>query len=212
MLDSSHLKRSSHTVMERSSARWVKKSDELEVVFRAWSPSSQAFSIIPFLLSYPGCHPATDGGVHFHFGAGKDAVIAAEQSAQANHTSKLKTEKQSCSRFLRFCCSADADIESPVCCPQELSGSSPKRRRAEEKDEGIGSPDILEEEKTEDLRREMIELRQQLEKERSVRMMLEDQVRTRHIKSTATNVELLTDTPAPCGRCVPWMPSCTQRS
>ncbi|KAK2893836.1 hypothetical protein Q8A73_016320 [Channa argus] len=61
---------------------------------------------------------------------------------------------------------------------QELSGSSPKRRRAEEKDEGIGSPDILEEEKTEDLRREMIELRQQLEKERSVRMMLEDQMRS----------------------------------
>ncbi|TNM97395.1 transcription factor AP-4 isoform X2 [Takifugu rubripes] len=60
---------------------------------------------------------------------------------------------------------------------QELSGSSPKRRRAEEKDEGIGSPDILEEEKSEDLRREMIELRQQLEKERSVRMMLEDQIR-----------------------------------
>ncbi|XP_047428915.1 transcription factor AP-4 [Mugil cephalus] len=61
---------------------------------------------------------------------------------------------------------------------QELSGSSPKRRRAEEKDEGIGSPDIMEEEKTEDLRREMIELRQQLEKERSVRMMLEDQMRS----------------------------------
>ncbi|XP_069005204.1 transcription factor AP-4 isoform X3 [Embiotoca jacksoni] len=61
---------------------------------------------------------------------------------------------------------------------QELSGSSPKRRRAEEKDEGIGSPDILEEEKTEDLKREMIELRQQLEKERSVRMMLEDQMRS----------------------------------
>lgn len=60
-----------------------------------------------------------------------------------------------------------------------MSGSSPKRRRAEEKDEGIGSPDILEEEKTEDLRREMIELRQQLEKERSVRMILEDQVRVR---------------------------------
>ncbi|XP_053508853.1 transcription factor AP-4 isoform X1 [Ictalurus furcatus] len=58
---------------------------------------------------------------------------------------------------------------------QEFSGSSPKRRRAEEKDEGIGSPDILEEEKVEDLRREMIELRQQLEKERSVRMMLEEQ-------------------------------------
>ncbi|XP_034047081.1 transcription factor AP-4 [Thalassophryne amazonica] len=61
---------------------------------------------------------------------------------------------------------------------QELSGSSPKRRRAEEKDEGIGSPDILEEEKTEDLRREMIELRQQLEKERSIRMILEEQMRS----------------------------------
>lgn len=61
--------------------------------------------------------------------------------------------------------------------PQELSGSSPKRRRAEDKDEGIGSPDIWEDEKAEDLRREMIELRQQLDKERSVRMMLEEQVR-----------------------------------
>ncbi|XP_028310905.1 transcription factor AP-4 [Gouania willdenowi] len=61
---------------------------------------------------------------------------------------------------------------------QELSGSSPKRRRAEEKDEGIGSPDILEEEKSDDLRKEMIELRQQLEKERSVRMLLEDQMRS----------------------------------
>ncbi|XP_038619393.1 transcription factor AP-4 isoform X3 [Tachyglossus aculeatus] len=58
---------------------------------------------------------------------------------------------------------------------QELSGSSPKRRRAEDKDEGIGSPDIWEDEKAEDLRREMIELRQQLDKERSVRMMLEEQ-------------------------------------
>ncbi|XP_036409097.1 transcription factor AP-4 [Megalops cyprinoides] len=61
---------------------------------------------------------------------------------------------------------------------QEFSGSSPKRRRTEEKDEGIGSPDILEEEKVEDLRREMIELRQQLDKERSVRMMLEEQIRS----------------------------------
>ncbi|KAG8557616.1 hypothetical protein GDO81_016680 [Engystomops pustulosus] len=60
---------------------------------------------------------------------------------------------------------------------QEFNGSSPKRRRAEDKDEGIGSPDIWEEEKAEDLRREMIELRQQLDKERSVRMMLEEQVR-----------------------------------
>lgn len=60
---------------------------------------------------------------------------------------------------------------------QELSGSSPKRRRAEEKDEGIGSPDMMEEEKVEELRREMLELRQQLDKERSARMQLEDQVR-----------------------------------
>ncbi|XP_075422476.1 transcription factor AP-4 [Ascaphus truei] len=58
---------------------------------------------------------------------------------------------------------------------QEFNGSSPKRRRAEDKDEGIGSPDIWEEEKAEDLRREMIELRQQLDKERSARMMLEEQ-------------------------------------
>ncbi|KAL1005745.1 hypothetical protein UPYG_G00063430 [Umbra pygmaea] len=62
---------------------------------------------------------------------------------------------------------------------QEFSGSSPKRRRgAEEKDEGIGSPDILEEEKGEELRREILELRQQLDKERSARMMLEEQVRS----------------------------------
>ncbi|XP_012722427.2 transcription factor AP-4 isoform X2 [Fundulus heteroclitus] len=61
---------------------------------------------------------------------------------------------------------------------QEFSGSSPKRRRAEEKDEGIGSPDTLEEEKVEELRREMIELRQQLDKERSARMQLEEQVRS----------------------------------
>lgn len=62
---------------------------------------------------------------------------------------------------------------------QEFSGSSPKRRRgAEEKDEGIGSPDILEEEKAEELRREMLELRQQLDKERSARMILEEQVRS----------------------------------
>lgn len=59
---------------------------------------------------------------------------------------------------------------------QEFSGSSPKRRRAEEKDEGIGSPDALEEEKVEELRREMMELRQQLEKERSARVQLEEQV------------------------------------
>ncbi|XP_069502940.1 transcription factor AP-4 isoform X8 [Ambystoma mexicanum] len=59
---------------------------------------------------------------------------------------------------------------------QEFSGSSPKRRRAEDKDEGIGSPDIWEDEKADDLRREMIELRQQLDKERSVRMMLEEQL------------------------------------
>ncbi|XP_068607301.1 transcription factor AP-4-like [Brachionichthys hirsutus] len=61
---------------------------------------------------------------------------------------------------------------------QEFSGSSPKRRRAEEKDEGIGSPDVLEEEKVEELRREMLELRQQLDKERSARMQMEEQLRS----------------------------------
>lgn len=63
---------------------------------------------------------------------------------------------------------------------QEFSGASPKRRRAEEKDEGIGSPDTLEEEKVEELRREMLELRQQLDKERAARMQMEEQVRSRH--------------------------------
>uniref|UniRef100_A0A8B9GMD4 Transcription factor AP-4 n=1 Tax=Amazona collaria TaxID=241587 RepID=A0A8B9GMD4_9PSIT len=70
---------------------------------------------------------------------------------------------------------------------QEFSGSSPKRRRAEDKDEGIGSPDIWEDEKAEDLRREMIELRQQLDKERSVRMMLEEQVRPCGARSSWTH-------------------------
>ncbi|XP_043944846.1 transcription factor AP-4 [Protopterus annectens] len=65
----------------------------------------------------------------------------------------------------------------------EYSGSSPKRRRAEDKDEGIGSPDIWEDDKVEDIRREMIELRQQLDKERSVRMMLEEQVRVRTLEA-----------------------------
>lgn len=59
---------------------------------------------------------------------------------------------------------------------QDFSGSSPKRRRVEEKDEGIGSPDTLEEEKVEEVRRELLELRQQLDKERSARMQLEEQV------------------------------------
>ncbi|XP_077461547.1 transcription factor AP-4-like isoform X1 [Stigmatopora argus] len=61
---------------------------------------------------------------------------------------------------------------------QEFTGSSPKRRRAEEKDEGIGSPDSLDEEKVEELRREMLELRQQLDRERAARMQLEEQVRS----------------------------------
>ncbi|XP_020787078.1 transcription factor AP-4-like [Boleophthalmus pectinirostris] len=61
---------------------------------------------------------------------------------------------------------------------QEFSGSSPKRKRAEEKDEGIGSPDTLDEDKVDELRREMLDLRQQLDKERSARMQLEEQVRT----------------------------------
>lgn len=70
---------------------------------------------------------------------------------------------------------------------QEFNGSSPKRRRAEDKDEGIGSPDIWEEEKADDLRREMIELRQQLDKERSVRMMLEEQLLAPHMPLAPTH-------------------------
>uniref|UniRef100_UPI00398EE6DA transcription factor AP-4 isoform X1 n=2 Tax=Pristiophorus japonicus TaxID=55135 RepID=UPI00398EE6DA len=80
---------------------------------------------------------------------------------------------------------------------QEYSGSSPKRRRAEDKDEGIGSPDVWEDEKLEDLKREMIELRQQLDKERSVRMILEEQVRSldahmypEKLKAIAQHVQL----------------------
>lgn len=59
---------------------------------------------------------------------------------------------------------------------QEFTGSSPKRKRAEEKDEGIGSPDTLDEDKVDELRREMLDLRQQLDKERSARMQLEEQM------------------------------------
>ncbi|XP_078519257.1 transcription factor AP-4 isoform X2 [Lissotriton helveticus] len=70
---------------------------------------------------------------------------------------------------------------------QEFSGSSPKRRRAEDKDEGIGSPDIWEDEKAEDLRREMFELRQKLDKERSVRMMLEEQLLSVNIPPAPTH-------------------------
>lgn len=74
-------------------------------------------------------------------------------------------------------------VQNLSCSPpaaQEFSGASPKRRRAEEKDEGIGSPDALEEEKVEELRREMLELRQQLDKERAARMQMEEQVSNRN--------------------------------
>ncbi|XP_071976274.1 transcription factor AP-4 isoform X2 [Engystomops pustulosus] len=81
---------------------------------------------------------------------------------------------------------------------QEFNGSSPKRRRAEDKDEGIGSPDIWEEEKAEDLRREMIELRQQLDKERSVRMMLEEQLLATHMPLAPTHhPTVIVPAPAP---------------
>ncbi|KAM6972123.1 transcription factor AP-4-like [Aplochiton taeniatus] len=75
---------------------------------------------------------------------------------------------------------------------QEFSGSSPKRRRAEEKDEGIGSPDALEEEKGDELRREMLELRQQLEKERSARVILEEQVRSLDVQVHPERLNVIT--------------------
>ncbi|XP_056264265.1 transcription factor AP-4-like isoform X3 [Pseudoliparis swirei] len=75
---------------------------------------------------------------------------------------------------------------------QEFSGSSPKRRRAEEKDEGIGSPDTLEEEKVEEVRREMLELRQQLDKERSARLQLEEQVRALNSQLQPERLKVIT--------------------
>uniref|UniRef100_A0A3Q1GK63 Transcription factor AP-4 (activating enhancer binding protein 4) n=1 Tax=Acanthochromis polyacanthus TaxID=80966 RepID=A0A3Q1GK63_9TELE len=96
---------------------------------------------------------------------------------QQNSQLKRIIQVRNTFRFFSFISFSSSELDISIS-PQELSGSSPKRRRAEEKDEGIGSPDILEEEKTEDLRREMIELRQQLDKERSVRMMLEEQMRS----------------------------------
>ncbi|KAM9819540.1 transcription factor AP-4-like [Syngnathus typhle] len=75
---------------------------------------------------------------------------------------------------------------------QEFSGSSPKRRRAEEKDEGIGSPDTLDEEKVEELRREMLELRQQLDRERSARMQLEEQVRALDTQGHPDRLKVIT--------------------
>ncbi|KAM7393908.1 hypothetical protein PAMP_020744 [Pampus punctatissimus] len=75
---------------------------------------------------------------------------------------------------------------------QEFSGSSPKRRRAEEKDEGIGSPDALEEEKVEEVRREMLELRQQLDRERSARMQLEEQVRSLDVQLHPERLKVIT--------------------
>ncbi|XP_078096614.1 transcription factor AP-4 isoform X4 [Mustelus asterias] len=81
---------------------------------------------------------------------------------------------------------------------QEYSGSSPKRRRAEDKDEGIGSPDVWEDEKLDDLKREMIELRQQLDKERSVRMMLEEQLLPAHVFPASTHhPTVIVQTPPP---------------
>lgn len=44
--------------------------------------------LLVLLLSTPGCHPPTNGRVHFHVGAGEDASVAAEQPAQTNLTSK----------------------------------------------------------------------------------------------------------------------------
>ncbi|XP_041033867.1 transcription factor AP-4-like isoform X2 [Carcharodon carcharias] len=52
---------------------------------------------------------------------------------------------------------------------KEYSGSSPKRKRGDESDEGIGSPDSADE--------ELAELRQHLEKERLIRITLEEKVR-----------------------------------
>ncbi|KAB1252050.1 Transcription factor AP-4 [Camelus dromedarius] len=115
--------------------------------------------------------PHTDGEKLSKVGEGQEDLleeVAAILQQTAEYIFSLEQEK---TRLLQ----QNTQLKRFI---QELSGSSPKRRRAEDKDEGIGSPDIWEDEKAEDLRREMIELRQQLDKERSVRMMLEEQVRS----------------------------------
>lgn len=167
-----------------------------------------------FLFCRPGRHPATDGGLHFHVGAGEDAAIAAEQPAEENLTSKPSPDSETVYKPVETSAPNLVLIAMFVSLVlQELSGSSPKRRRAEEKDEGIGSPDILEEEKTEDLRREMIELRQQLEKERSVRMILEDQVggADEQCRESAARVATAL-TCAFCHRCALWTHNCTLKN
>lgn len=75
---------------------------------------------------------------------------------------------------------------------QEFSGSSPKRKRAEEKDEGIGSPDTLEDDKMDELKRELLDLRQQLDKERSARMQLEEQIHNLDTKPQPEELKVIT--------------------
>lgn len=75
---------------------------------------------------------------------------------------------------------------------QEFSGSSPKRKRAEEKDEGIGSPDTMDEDKMEELKRELLELRHQLDKERSARMHLEEQIHNLDSKPDLEQLKVIT--------------------
>ncbi|EQB77564.1 transcription factor AP-4-like protein [Camelus ferus] len=133
--------------------------------------------------------PHTDGEKLSKVGEGQEDLleeVAAILQQTAEYIFSLEQEK---TRLLQ----QNTQLKRFI---QELSGSSPKRRRAEDKDEGIGSPDIWEDEKAEDLRREMIELRQQLDKERSVRMMLEEQVRSLEAHMYPEKLKLL-PTPAP---------------
>lgn len=62
--------------------------NELDVAVRVWTHLQNRTVTLFFFFFSPGCHPATDSRVHFYFGAGEDAAIAAEQSAQTNHTGK----------------------------------------------------------------------------------------------------------------------------
>ncbi|XP_077984019.1 transcription factor AP-4-like [Glandiceps talaboti] len=65
--------------------------------------------------------------------------------------------------------------------PTEPKESPPKRRKNDDSissDEGIGSPDMVEDMSVEEMQKEMLELRQQLDRERRLRMLLEEQNRS----------------------------------
>lgn len=80
-----------HSDGEKLSKVRFKRRDPISCTKAGNRPSRHALSFSP----PPGCHPAADGRIHFHSGAGEDAAIAAEQPAQKNHTSKVSPDSKS---------------------------------------------------------------------------------------------------------------------